>query len=132
MTYYCTYCWAEVKKNETVCPHCGADQDALNRELYVDKLIRALHHPVPETSIRAARILGSLKSSGAVPALSKLVASDVDPFARAAAIEALGNIGDATVIPLLQARLNTHPTLVEHQELERALLNLSKSKESVS
>ena len=132
MTYYCTYCWAEVKKNEMVCPQCGADQDGLGRKLYVDKLIRALHHPVPETSIRAAHILGSVKSSAAVPALSKLAASSVDPFMHAAAIEALGNIGDATVIPALQARLNAHPTLVEHQELERALLNLSKSKESVS
>jgi HEAT repeat protein len=132
MTYYCIQCWAEIEKNEMACPHCGADQDGLGRESYVEKLIRALHHPVPETSIRAAHILGSVKSTAAVPALSKLAASNVDPFVRAAAIEALGNIGDATVIPALQARLNAHPTLVEHQELERALLNLSKSKESVS
>jgi HEAT repeat protein len=132
MMYYCTYCWAEVKKNETVCPQCGADQEALSRELYVDKLIRALHHLVPETSIRAAHILGSVKSGAAVPALSKLAVSNVDPFVRAAAIEALGNIGDASVISVLQARLNANPTLVEQQELERALLNLSKVRESVS
>lgn len=93
MIHYCPSCWAEVPGGPK-CPACGADIHALAQESYEEKLIRALHHPEPTTPIRAATILGELRSRAAVEPLINLVYSSSDPYIQEAGVIALGRIGD--------------------------------------
>lgn len=46
----------------TTCPCCGADLRDFTGKSYEEKLILALRHPEPTIPIRAAMILGELKS----------------------------------------------------------------------
>jgi hypothetical protein len=101
-TYYCTICWAEIDPTERVCPHCGADQELLGQESFTNKLIRALHHPEPETRIRAAFILGKIGASEAIPELRMLLTPTGDPYLAAEAASALGEIGNDEAIRILQ------------------------------
>jgi predicted amidophosphoribosyltransferase len=50
MTHFCTHCWQAVPAEAGQCPHCGADGSNAS---YVDKLLRALNHPVSETRLLA-------------------------------------------------------------------------------
>lgn len=79
MVHYCPSCWAEIP-DAPKCPSCGADFQALVQEAYEEKLIRSLRHPEPTTPIRAATILGELRSKAAVEPLVKLVSSSSDPY----------------------------------------------------
>lgn len=93
MIHYCPSCWAEIP-DVSKCPSCGADIQALAQEDYEEKLIRALRHPEPSTPVRAATILGELRSKAAVEPLVELVSSSHDLYIQEASIVALGRIGD--------------------------------------
>lgn len=95
MIFYCPSCWCESTESIGVCPHCNVDVERLTQEQdYVQKLIAALNHPEPETPIRVAWILGVRGETRAIPRLSRLVQESQDPYIVAAAVEALGKIGD--------------------------------------
>jgi len=59
---------------------------------FIDKLIKALNHPEPETPIRAANILSQLNVKEAVPFLIKKLKREKDPFIIKAIVDALVNI----------------------------------------
>ncbi len=101
MTYYCPSCWAEIPDSAR-CPACGADVQRLGRETYEEKLIRSLHHPEPTVPVRAATILGELRSKAAVDALVEAAMSSQDPYLQEAVAQALGSIGDARALPFLE------------------------------
>ncbi|HUY13734.1 MAG TPA: HEAT repeat domain-containing protein [Terriglobia bacterium] len=101
MTYYCPSCWAEIPDGAR-CPACGADVQRLAQETYEEKLIRSLHHPEPTVPVRAATILGDLRSKSAVDALIEAAMSSQDPYLQEAAVQALGSIGDARALPCLE------------------------------
>lgn len=111
MTFYCTHCWREVPQAATVCPHCSDDIAARQaRADYADKLIAALHHPEPTTPIRAAWILGQRRERKAVEPLCALARETRDAFILAAALEALGEIGDPSAAHILEwAAEHAHP-----------------------
>ena len=103
VTFYCPRCWNIVEHDAVICPLCGADIPAtLSRRDYASSLIAALSHHEPETPIRAATILGALRTPQAVDPLLQLVAGDADIYQKAAAIEALGKIGDLRAEPMLK------------------------------
>jgi len=62
MIYYCNNCWKEIKVNDKTCPFCSSNQNNLEQESFLQKLIRALNHPESGTPIRAANILGKLNA----------------------------------------------------------------------
>lgn len=107
------------------CPHCGANQEQLGQESFVRKLIRALHHPEPETPVRAAYVLGELKAKEAVPELKQVIGNSKDPFLRAAAIRALGKIGGVTFSELTAALSNSEPSVFEQAALKEVLVMMS-------
>jgi HEAT repeat protein len=95
ITFYCPRCWSTIGEDAPRCPHCGIEIARwLQEHDYTAKLIAALRHPEPTTPVRAAEILGLLGTQLAVPALLALAESDADIYQRAAAITALGRIGD--------------------------------------
>jgi HEAT repeat protein len=100
VTYFCPSCWSEIGA-ASVCPQCGADVHDFEGEDYAAKLIRALGHPEPTLPIRAATILGELRSRAAVEPLLKVAASTTDPYIQEAAVEALGRIGDPRALSCL-------------------------------
>jgi HEAT repeat protein len=124
MTYFCAQCWKEIERNTYICPWCGADQEQLGTEPFVQKLIRSLNHPEPETSIRAACILGKLKANEAIPALLDTLLQNTDGYILAAVVQALGEIGDRNVIGNIEQLLTLSPPLPVRINALRALEKL--------
>ena len=88
------------------------------QEDYATKLIAALDHPEPETPVRAAWILGELREARAVSSLMGLVERSSDPYILAAAVEALGKIGDREATGTLARALNSSFLLVRQKAAE--------------
>ena len=119
--YFCINCWNEIKKDVAICTHCGADQTSLTKETFVEKLIRALHHPEPETPIRAAFVLGNLRAQEAVPALVRLLHESPDPYIAAACAEALGRVGGTDALSALRHIFEIGRSVIVRQAAEQAL-----------
>ncbi len=100
MTHFCPSCWSEIGA-ECVCLVCGTDIEEMSAATYTEKLLQALYHPEPTVPVRAATILGQLGSTSAVEPLIQLAALTPDLYLQEAAIRALGQIGDARALPLL-------------------------------
>jgi len=125
MKFFCTRCWQEIGETIACCPHCGANQEQLGQESFVRKLIRALHHPEPETPVRAAYVLGELNAREAVPELKQVIGNSKDPFLRAAAIRALGKIGGVTSSELSAALSSSETSVFERAALKEVLVMMS-------
>jgi HEAT repeat protein len=125
MKFFCTQCWEEIEEMTGSCPCCGANQQELGQESFVRKLIRAFHHPEPETPVRAAFVLGELKATEAVPPLKRIIAESKDPFLRAAAIRALGKIGGVTSSELSAALSSSETSVFERAALKEVLVMMS-------
>ncbi len=119
ITFFCPNCWKEVKETDTVCPHCLANiAELLQQRDYVAKLIAALSHPEPSVPIRAAWILGKLGARTAVQPLLALLQGDADQFVKAAAVEALGRIGDTAARPVLLKLAQNSPVMLRNKAIE--------------
>jgi len=120
-THYCWNCYAEVEPARQVCAHCGHRPAAPDSVDYTDKLLWALHHPLPERRIIAARALGQRRQKRAAPALRSLLSDDEDPYLQAAALSALLAIdGAAGMRPLIEELSITAPAPVR-RVAQRAL-----------
>jgi HEAT repeat protein len=123
MVVYCSECWSENQYGESKCRSCGASLIPVSEENYVTKLIKALRHPEPSTPIRAAWILGNRKEIQAVPQLLILLQSSSDPYILSSVVNALGQIGDSSVIDTLEQLLDT-TFLKVRLEIIKALRNI--------
>lgn len=92
MIYFCSQCWREISRDAKICLQCGADQEKLSKEPFVDKLIRALDHPEPETCIRVIDIIGELGIKEAIPRLNDLYCESPDVYIVKAAGIAIDKI----------------------------------------
>lgn len=110
MLAFCTRCWSEMHTEDVVCPNCGARVDDDPRS-FEQKLIAALDHPLPETRSRICWLLGQKRAIWAVPQLLNML-GDTDLFVRIAALRALGEIGDPSAEPALQAASQDDKPLV--------------------
>lgn len=100
MQAFCTKCWSLISTQDVVCPLCGADPGNDTRS-FEQKLVAALEHPFPSTRARICWLLGQHGGSWSIPHLVRML-DDVDMFVRMAAIRALGEVGDESVVPALQ------------------------------
>jgi HEAT repeat protein len=91
ITWFCPECFAEVDAGAERCPACGSLTDADDRT-YEEKLMRALHHHLSDRRLLAARILGAIRSRGAVPELAEAAADRTDPYVAAEAARSLALI----------------------------------------
>jgi HEAT repeat protein len=124
MKYFCRFCWADIEEKSTVCFHCGADQNDLDYESFLVKLIGALHQPEPGTPIRGAYMLGHMKSKAAIPALLEVVKSGGNMFVAAAALDALGDIGDTTILDDIEAAVHHRYEFPVRIALDRTMAKL--------
>ena len=93
ITYFCPFCWNEIKEEDKVCPYCHSELSGYYNKNFEEKLINALNHPERETARRAAYVLGRLKSANAVKKLVELFGKTTDPYIRMEILEALYFIG---------------------------------------
>ena len=117
MVIYCTKCWKDNPAGSEVCSRCGARLETDNKT-FVAKLIQALSHPEPMTVERAAWILGELKASEAAVPLFHLLQTGQDMGALEKAVEALGKIGDSSVVDVLASNSARWPLRVRIQVAE--------------
>lgn len=95
VTRFCPRCYSANAAEAGTCRHCGAALASPAGDDYLAKLVWALHHPEPETRVRAAELIGRM-GKAALPAVAALVqayTSAGDPFLRAAVVKACGSIG---------------------------------------
>jgi HEAT repeat protein len=67
ITYYCPNCWRELSEQDDVCPTCGYLMADFSRLALEEKLLLSLSHPVLDSQMMAAQILGNLGSTKALP-----------------------------------------------------------------
>ncbi len=102
MLFFCSACWNEIAQDTKVCPFCGADISALDASSFEEKLIRAFHHPDPQTVRRAVFISGEKQIQQALQPLVELLKNSNDPFLQEEIIKALCCYNDSSLISLLQ------------------------------
>lgn len=119
--FFCPNCWREVDEGGRICLHCGVDIEAfwLERD-FVEQLILALHHPEPQTPVRAAWILGQLRDERAVAPLARLLQEAPDVYIARAAAEALGGIGTPAALAFLRT-MQDHPAMMVREAVDKAL-----------
>ena len=95
MRYFCPNCWNDFDENLTHCSYCGQNiNEFWQSKDFVEKLIVALDHPVPETPIRTAWILGKMREERAIDPLISLIERTQDVFIACEALKALGSASD--------------------------------------
>lgn len=117
MISYCTRCWAEVDTSMKQCPRCGADLTQDQRS-YVEKIMGALEHPLPEARVRACWLLGTNHVDSASERLMEVARQDEDLFVRRAAVEALGHLRAPKVVPFLESLANSEDHWVSRSAKE--------------
>ena len=103
-TYFCWRCYAASYQAAGECEQCGLLREPPPGVTYVDQLLWALRHPLPERRIIAARILGRRVEERALEPLLAL-AEDRDPYLAAAAVEALAAFAHRSGVSDLMNRL---------------------------
>jgi len=113
MRFFCPKCWIDLGEDVTRCPHCGLDiAEFWGKKDYVEKLIFALDHPEPETPIRAAYILGTLRDNRAVGPLINLVNRTPDVYIAAEAVKALAQFAIPLVHQFLRRVASNYPAAI--------------------
>jgi HEAT repeats len=86
--HYCWHCYAQNPAATGWCVRCGNRIEAPAEISYADRLIWALHHPLPGRQMMAAQILGERRERSAVLPLRELV-NHADPSLAAQALQSL-------------------------------------------
>jgi HEAT repeat protein len=123
---YCSNCWAENLIGATVCERCGTSLSETEPIFYEQKLMRALHHPVPETREMAAMLLGQRRDRHTVPVLMSRLLEETDIGVLCGISIALGQLGDCQAVTSLAKRLTQPYALVVALTIVDALATLAQ------
>ncbi len=124
---FCSNCWAENPFGATVCGRCGASLAETEAIFYDQKLMRALHHPVPETREMAAMLLGQRRDQHVLPVLMSRLLEETDIGVLCAISKALGQLGDCRAVTSLSKRLAQPNALVVALTIVDALTALAQT-----
>jgi HEAT repeat protein len=92
-TFFCPNCWYEIEYGTQRCQKCGYDISQDNEFSYEEKLIAALSHPVHESRLIAAQVLGELHSMKALKHFARILQRNrKDYYLSHAILEALQKI----------------------------------------
>jgi HEAT repeat protein len=123
---FCSNCWAENLIGATICDRCGTPLSETKPIFYDQKLMRALHHPVPETREMAAMLLGQRRDQHALPVLMSCLLEETDIGVLCAISQALGELGDCQAVTSLASRLAQPHALVVALTIVDALATLAQ------
>ncbi len=124
---FCSNCWAESLFGATVCDRCGTPFSETEPIFYDQKLMRALHHPVPETREMAARLLGQRRDRHALPVLMSRLLEETDIGVLCAISTALAQLGDCLAVTALAKLLALPQALVVALTVVDALATLAQT-----
>ncbi len=124
---FCSNCWAENPSDAAVCDRCGTSFAETEPIFYDQKLMRALHHPVPETREMAARLLGQRRDQQALPVLLSRLFEETDIGVLCAIGQALGQLEDCRAVAALAQRLAQPGALVVALTIVDALATLAQT-----
>ncbi len=127
LVQYCSNCWAGNTIDATVCDRCGTSLAETEAIFYDQKLMRALHHPVPETRELAAMLLGQRRDQHALPVLLSRLLEETDSGVLCAISQALGQLGDCRAVASLAKRLAQPNALVVALTIVDALAALART-----
>lgn len=122
VTYLCPKCGTTRPLDEVVCGYCGFDIRAFENASFDEKLLVALFHPEPETSERAAFLLGVRGPTGAADALERRYHDTGDPFILRAVVAALARIGGPAADRVLEDARAHYFIVVRAEALRRLIL----------
>jgi hypothetical protein len=124
---FCSNCWAENPLDAPNCDRCGTSLSETGSIFYDQKLMRALHHPIPETREMAAMLLGQRRDQPALPVLMSRLFEETDMGVLCAISKALGQLGDCRAVASLSKRLAQPNALVVALTMVDALAALAQS-----
>ena len=101
----CSNCRAENLLGAAVCERCGAPLSETESNSFDQKLIQALHQPIPEMRDMAAILLGQRGNRQALPVLLSRLREETDIGTLNAIIQALAQLGDCEAVSSLAKRL---------------------------
>lgn len=102
MRFFCSSCWNEIAQDTKVCPSCGADIAVLDASSFDEKIIRAFHHPDPQTVRRAVFISGEKQIPQAKEPLIELLKNTKDPYLQEEILKALCHYDDPSLVKIVQ------------------------------
>lgn len=100
MLAYCPNCWHEIRGTPTICRKCGTGVDVYSHE-YEHQLVALLDKSDAAKRAQICLVLGEREKRSALPHLLVLLATDPEPLVRVAALRALNEIGDTSVVPVI-------------------------------
>lgn len=124
---FCSNCWSPNLLDATICDHCGTPLAETEPILYDQKLMRGLHHPVPETREMAAVVLGLRRDQQALPVLLSRFLEETDIGVLCAISKTLGQLGDCRAVPSLAKRLAQPHALIVALSIIDALAALAQT-----
>lgn len=102
---FCSNCRAENLLGAAVCERCGAPLSETESNSFDQKLIQALHQPIPEMRDMAAILLGQRGNRYALPVLLSRLREETDIGTLNAISQALAQLGDCEAVSSLTKRL---------------------------
>ncbi|MGE0047323.1 MAG: HEAT repeat domain-containing protein [Acidithiobacillus sp.] len=126
--HYCPLCYAEIPIGSQICPACGRDIEAWERNTpYFDRLVWALRNPHSE--VRMGAIL-SLQNQGraeaALPLAECALQSDVDVVQGLAVVEAIARLPNGAEKLQALSLLEKHPAHSVREAARQQRLLLGK------
>jgi HEAT repeat protein len=110
VTFYCPNCWTALRESGDICPACGYDLREYTNLPYVEKLLVALGHPVPENRMIAIQVLGKLGVERAIPAFERFFQDErEDYYILQEVLVAARKIGGARALDLIR-KARQHPS----------------------
>ena len=102
---FCSNCGAENLLGATYCDRCGTPLSETEPISFDQKLIQALHQPIPEMRDMAAILLAQRGNRHALPVLLSRLREEIDIGTLSAIIGALAQLGDCEAVSSLAKRL---------------------------
>lgn len=121
VTYLCPACGTTRLPKEVICAQCGFDIRWFDNASYDEKLLVALFHPEPETSERAAFLLGIRQAPGAAAALERRYHDTGDAFIQREIVAAVDRIGGPEAERVLDDASRHYSMIVRAEALRRLI-----------
>jgi len=116
-TWFCPVCWHHSTERLERCPKCEHSIILFEYEIYAEKLMRALSHPVREQRMIAIETLGKLHYIPAIPEFEHIVRSEEDAYVISEVIDALRET-DTPECRRILSSLHAHSSVIVRNKLQ--------------
>jgi HEAT repeat protein len=118
--FFCPSCWKEINAKADQCDYCCYDLKEYKNLSYEKKLINALRHPVRESRMIAAQILGDIKSKEAIPVFKEILETQADYYLIREIVISLEKVGSHES-RILMRKMKKHQSSLVRSLVEKTL-----------